>query len=973
MIFSLFINLFLFFLKKKYNEEKKRMRILFIFLIFNFYFIHFGLSIAPCLSENPDICGFYPSDYPALGVGGVPPLCNADCSLVGEFDLCGICDGIAPITQKQLLATGLPALSRIGGSVATWNGTVAASQHLAQDYTAIVNVPVITWNLNPVTGVHSSYVLPVAPAGVYDTAIPQGVGFALVMSQNFLVVGSHASTKKVVQLWKKTLTAPPWALEWTAYSECPGTYEGFSVAIDENIPKGIYPGVYGVIAAGNPNGFISGYVVIHLTYSPGIIQTIRYGPANYSESICFGESVSSDSGLLAVGAPRFTYSSQQYSGSVFIYRWNPTLVPKPQYELVVQIPPPVPTLNGGFGLSVGVWNDLVTIGDNMGGIYLYQIVGSFALPIVIDQPVGLPLETMHGHSVSIWDNYIASGDERFTPYVPLRGSTFVWDRNPLFSTFYRLMYQLEDIPTSISSRYGADVDNRGGCYVVSGIPQQAPYGGVYVTNLCREVCKGCDGVLNSCELFDACGVCSGDNSTCIDCTGKLYGTAKLDACGVCKGTNKTCVLPAPVSITTNCDTTVKRNLTHAFQTQWGNAVWTIVAPFPTKGTASISTVTVGAVVVSTLTYHSNPYTTGSDSVRIQVTLPSTGASAILIVPVNIATCVDCFNVTNGPARFDLCGVCNGTNSTCNGCDGVPASGKVNDICGVCNGNGLSCLNITTNVSSIVNCTAQIIFPMSHEPASTPVSWVISGGPSVGSAYVNPSTGLVIWQNPAFVGSVWFVVQATSLLNSSVVATKNLTFTVLNCSDCSGNQLGTQLVDVCGVCGGNGLSCIDCLGIPFGNATYDCNNICNGPNTNCDESEMPTWFLYFFIIIVTVGVVFLLWNFMKLLFGEVILSGPPSAPEIPNIPKQRNVQMEQPELLPNLSPDQTLVRRTNIQNKANLNYPNSLTIPITAKGIGSSIGASTSTEYFEKNNDVQNQFKDIYDRGIIDSNPKSKSK
>lgn len=935
---------------------KNYFKSFFLFLLISIL-IKEGLGIAHCLSEDPDVCGFYPSEYPALGIGGVPPLCAANCSAVGEYDLCGICDGIAPITQTRLLASGLTALSRIGGSVAIWNGTVAASQHLAQDYPAVVNVPVITWNLNHVTGVYSSYILPVAAAGVYDTALPQGVGFSLVMSNDWMVVGSHASTKKVVQLWKRTGSSPPWVLEWTAFAQCGGTYEGFSVAIDPNAPKGLYPGVYDVVAAGNPNGWISGYVVIYLTESPGIAQTIQYSiSSNFTDPICFGEAVSSDSGLLAVGSPRFTYGSQQYSGSVFIYRWNPTLVPLPQYELVVQIPPPIPAVNGGFGISVGVWNDLVTIGDNQGNIYLYQIVGSFALPILLEQPSGLPISTLHGTAVSIWDQYIASGDERFTPYVPLKGATFVWDRNPLFYTFYRLMYQLEDTPTSISTRYGADVDNRGGCYVVSGIPQQGPYGGVYVTNLCRDVCRGCDGVMNSCELYDSCDVCSGDNSTCIDCTGKLHGTAVLDACGVCKGTNKTCVLPiVPSLITLNCDTTVKYNLTHAFQSQWGNAVWTIIAPLPTKGTATITTTIVSSVAVSTLTYHSNPLTTGLDSINLQVTITNTGATDTVTIPVNVATCVDCFNVTNGPARLDLCGVCNGTNSTCDGCDGVPASGKVYDICNVCGGDGLSCLNITTNVSTIVNCTSQVIFTMTHLPTTTPVIWSIIAGPTVGFAYINPTSGVTLWNNPAYVGTVWFVVQATSKLNGTVTATKNITFTVLDCSDCSGTQLGTQLFDICGICGGNGKSCLDCFGVPNGNGVLDACGVCNGTSTNCPTYGISTWIIYVLVIVIASLSIILLWTCLRVTIGEVILVGK-EAPIIPNIPDSRMYVQVQPDVLPPMTPTTTIVRRMHPHNKANDLYPGTLTIPVSSESFKeTNIGSSVQPSH--RYSDIRDRFID----------------
>lgn len=52
-------------------------------------------------------------------------------------------------------------------------------------------------------------------------------------------------------------------------------------------------------------------------------------------------------------------------------------------------------------------------------------------------------------------------------------------------------------------------------------------------------CIGCDQVprLYGRKLFDACGVCGGDNSSCVDCLGVPNGNAKRDKCGVCNGKN----------------------------------------------------------------------------------------------------------------------------------------------------------------------------------------------------------------------------------------------------------------------------------------------------------------------------------------------------------------------------------------------------------------------------------------------------
>ena len=42
------------------------------------------------------------------------------------------------------------------------------------------------------------------------------------------------------------------------------------------------------------------------------------------------------------------------------------------------------------------------------------------------------------------------------------------------------------------------------------------------------------------SVFDACGICDGDNSSCTDCAGVANGTSSPDACGICDGDNSSC-------------------------------------------------------------------------------------------------------------------------------------------------------------------------------------------------------------------------------------------------------------------------------------------------------------------------------------------------------------------------------------------------------------------------------------------------
>ncbi|MDP2434224.1 MAG: hypothetical protein Q8P67_00605 [archaeon] len=891
-------------------------------------------AVAPCnTTEDPNNCGFY--NEPDEGFQ-----CTQDCD--EEFDLCGICDGLAPLPAQNAFfpSVGITATARMGGSVAIWNGSIAFSQHIAQNYVPLVNVPVATYTLNHNTGVYSSVtLLPAASApSLIPPALPDGIppgkGFALVMSEDYLVVGSHNSVTRTVQLWVRS-TTPPWTHLWSAADECPGTLFGYSVAIDENIPQISFIGNYKVIAAGNPSGLLSGRVYVYYTLEESIAQTLMYLDETYTEHICFGESVSSDSGLLAVGAPNFPTANQTGSGTVFLYRWNAALS-TPQYELIAQIPPPLPSFNLGFGVSVAVWNNILVVGDNQMYVYEYVISGFTYTATLLPQPA-TNINSLIGRSgLSIWNQYLVAGDGNFIPPTASKmGSSFVWDKDPITPTFYRGMYTLEDPSTTIvASRYGADVDNRGGCYIISGVPAGGTRGGAYVQNLCRDTCYGCDDVLNSCSLNDLCGVCNGNNASCTDCEGTLNGNAVDDACGVCKGTNRTCLVPT-FSLTipsVNCLETVKLNLTHLFQSQWGNAVWTLTTPAPTLGTASLSTLPGPmGLQMGVLTYTANQFVSGNDNVHLHGVVTSTGGFANVVVVVQITTCIDCFNVTNGPARVDVCGVCGGTNSTCDGCDGVPASGKVNDVCGVCAGNGRSCITITTVPPPVVNCTRQIIFQLETFPASTPVHFSIQTPANSGTAFVNHNTGVVLWTNTAaYMGEVWFVVRARSLYNSSVIHDFNVTFEVLNCTDCSGHQNGIQLFDVCGICGGNGVSCKDCFGIPYGNATFDSCNVCGGDNSTCDN-PIPYWLWIIFIIMFILLGAYLIGLVFRVLMRDPIKLDPMPELPPPQLPPLQSMTVVAPSLNPRLSPGPVTNPFNNNFNATLINpsYFNRVVLPVSS--------------------------------------------
>ena len=53
-----------------------------------------------------------------------------------------------------------------------------------------------------------------------------------------------------------------------------------------------------------------------------------------------------------------------------------------------------------------------------------------------------------------------------------------------------------------------------------------------------------------------------------------------------------------------------------------------------------------------------------------------------------------------------------------------------------------------------------------------------------------------------------------------------------CLDCAGVPNGSAVNDVCGLCGGDGTTCLDCAGVPFGTAQLDVCGVCNGDGSSC---------------------------------------------------------------------------------------------------------------------------------------------
>ena len=155
-----------------------------------------------------------------------------------------------------------------------------------------------------------------------------------------------------------------------------------------------------------------------------------------------------------------------------------------------------------------------------------------------------------------------------------------------------------------------------------------------------------------------------------------------------------------------------------------------------------------------------------------------------------SACTDCMGVLHGPAREDLCGVCNGSNE-CLDCAGTPTGLSEYDACDVCRGDNTTCM---------ADCTGT-----PHGSLEVDECGVCGGNSTCVDC-----------------GGVPFGTLAVDACG--VCGGTNST-----CYDCEGTIGGTKIVDDCGECVDAKAAdytpkCYDCLGVANGTAVRDlCGN------------------------------------------------------------------------------------------------------------------------------------------------------
>lgn len=179
-------------------------------------------------------------------------------------------------------------------------------------------------------------------------------------------------------------------------------------------------------------------------------------------------------------------------------------------------------------------------------------------------------------------------------------------------------------------------------------------------------------------------------------------------------------------------------------------------------------------------------------------------------------CIDCFGEETPPDEdikvLDLCGVCSGDSSTCTDCLGQPAGPATYDACDVCDGSNdcVDCAGIAYGTAEYDLC----------DVCCGDNECVDCAGVVNGSARVD-RCGECDGDNAC---------AACKESERDICGVCHGDGT--SCLDCACELHGTAVYDACDVCGGDGLSCADCKGTPYGSADYDACDVCGGNDSAC---------------------------------------------------------------------------------------------------------------------------------------------
>ena len=669
---------------------------------------------------------------------------------------------------------------------------------------------------------------------------PEGYGHTIDCSENYILIGNPGSEVADVTLMVRTET-PPWSISMKISEINQMSEFGYSVALDEENTR---------IAISDPSyNKDTGRVYIYLTYMNLIIDTLDH-PTEL-EGSRFGHDIKINDNLVFVGSPYDNVDGHNNVGGVHIFQQEEGGT---KWFHLQSIQPPLTNSliksDRNFGWKIAVHNDILVIGSfngNEAEVYVNEN-GEWTHKQTLNAP-NMSMISKFGTSVAINDNRIVVGDYNFLSSPSALGKVFMYEYSSIYDEWLYCQ-TFVDTPNSFHTHFGQTIAlNDENIMVVSAPGTDSDIitnnnGNIYMFNLTREThCAGCDGIVNSGAIYDECDICDGDNSTCAGCDGVPNSGITLDYCGVCNGDNTTCLHTAAqidISIE-DCDAPIEYELTH--EPANNEVEWTIIVQ-PVYGSVDLTD------NILTYTYDNQQNEDVlTDLLRVEVS-DNMGHFRQSTVNVNIPDCsiMGCDGVKNSGKVLDMCGVCDGDNSTCADCEGVVGGPKIIDYCGECvseSYSNMTCLTLVNPVKTKdVQCGQTVtVHNTDYEPKYVQhklkrVDWYLISDTSYGEANINHNDGTITYTNNVNVNGqeeIWYKV--IDIYQNLAVA--KLVINIYGCIadadvlGCDGVIGSGKYIDRCGVCDGDN-DCLDCNNVPFGTAELDYCGVCGGDNSTCPE-------------------------------------------------------------------------------------------------------------------------------------------
>jgi hypothetical protein len=685
---------------------------------------------------------------------------------------------------------------------------------------------------------------------------PKGMGHTIDCSDNYILIGNPGSDTANVALIVKA--GNTWSLSIT-YKEINKMSEfGYSVGLDES-NKNL------IISDPSYNNNV-GRVYIYFTYLDIIIDTLDH--PNGLEGSRFGHEIVIKDDLIIIGSPYDSINGNINVGSVHLFKRE---VGGSKWFHFKSIYPPIfdskisesineiNQIDRRFGWKIAMYDNYFIIGSyNSHYVEVYRKINNDWKYMQTLSAPDMTIISKFGTSLDIFkssngNNRIVIGDHNFLSSPSALGKVFSYEYSLKYDEWLYCQTFIDDV-NSFQTHFGQSVqltNLMNEDLLIIAAPDtdsnENSNGNIWLYNLDRkDQCSGCDNIINSDKILDICGICDGNNSTCSGCDGIPFSNIKLDYCNICNGDNTTClhtnnIIELNVYENT-CNKLVEHILLH--EPSLNKVDWNIIN-HPSHGRVNI-------INNNKITYKSNNNNNVKpDSFRLELS-DNYGHYHQVTVNINILDCIGCDGIKNSGKVIDICGICDGNNSTCVGCDGIINSNKIIDYCEKCttiSNSNKTCIKLITPIKFYKLSCGNTLFinDQNWEPKSNDkiVIWNLVSKIESGIIIIDKNYGNITYthkSNKNINEEIWykvidnydnFAIGKISIVIDDCKINRGIDSLMLGCDKVIGSGLS---IDKCGVCGGNN-ECIDCNGIINGGNKFDYCGVCGGDNSTCPEKML----------------------------------------------------------------------------------------------------------------------------------------